>query len=459
MKSSQYLKIGILLSVIYYVLDALLDSLIFYSDQSFIQVLITEVPVSELYNRFLTILLIIVTVLMIRLFQLRISMIKIDMGEKEKDLFSDLNDTSVIELVSHQLKTSLTTIIGFSNLLNDETITDESKKLYNEYVYSSSTNLLQLFNNLVDLNRLVNDRHVINKESCRINKILDEIQRKYETDLANKQKNRIELKLNLPKGYSNLSLITDCKKLQHIVEGLLENAINFSNEGEIEFGYFVEENKKIKFYFRDEGVGLSLEKLEDAFAQYKTRQKSLDASFDLAALRIMVVKGFVELLGGKLWSDSHMGEGSTFYFSLPMIQHEEEESRMMVDGEEVPDWSDYHILIAEDIESNYLLIKELVKPTGANLVWAKNGKEAVDYYEKYNKKVDLVMLDIVMPEMDGFEAAEKIRGINKQVPVIGQTAFSLECENNPGQLSNFNDYLTKPIWYHELINTLSKYLV
>lgn len=454
MKTSLYFKIGLSISLLYYVIDALLDYILVYKGSAFMDILILNVPVNEIYGRFIAIFLIIISLVLIRLTGLKQEKA---FPKQRDDVFSDLNNASVVELVGHQLKTSLSTIIGFSKLIDDKEINDKTRSIYSEHVYTSSTNLLQLFNNLVDLNWLMNEKYTVLKETCNVKKMMEELREKYEADIANKRVQQIRLKLTLPKDPKNPALITDNKKIKKVMGKLIENAMNFTHKGTIEFGYTIE-NNKIMFFVADEGAGLSLENLESAFTHYSNRKKSFDASFDLAALRVVVAKKFAELIEGSLRSDSKLGKGSTFYLTVPFGEQKEELQTDKIQKGGVPDWRRKRILVAEDVEPNYLLLKELLKPTNAELIWARNGKEAVDYFIDHADEVDLVLMDIVMPEMDGFEAAEKIREINKRVPILGQTAYSLEYDNNPEQMVNFNDYITKPIWYHELINSMVKYL-
>lgn len=442
------------MSLIYYSLDALLDYLILYENLSFLDTLVLNVPVNELYNRFTAILLIIVSLLLIRLNSLRIGRTR---RIREDDIFTDLNKSSVIELVGHQLKTSLSTIIGFSKLMDEKGINEKTRSMYSEHVYISSTNLLHLFNNLIDLNRLINDRYTILKETCKVTKMLGDLRDKYKEDIDNRPTQKISLKMSVPEASRNLTLVTDCIKMQKILGRLLENAINFTHEGIIEFGYTIEDNT-VRFFVTDKGGGLSLENLENAFSHYSIRKKSLDAIFDLAALRVIVARKLAELIGGNLWSDSKLGMGSTFYFSTPLSGHHEELQTEKLEDGGVPDWGGKMVLVAEDVEPNYLLLKELLKPTKVEMTWARNGREAVEYFREHQESVDLILMDIVMPEMDGFEAARKIRELSQQVPIVGQTAYSLEYDNNPDQLVNFNDYITKPIWYHELISRMIKYI-
>lgn len=470
METKLNIRTGLFFSVAYYLLDSFFDFLFFYKGVPFLDVLILDVPAIELYNRLTVILIIAILLLLVRIFVSQqtnseeevIEDIGGQSNEKEEkskgDIFNNLNHPSIVELVGHQLKTSLSTIIGFSNLLNDKEISEQTRSMYGEFVYNSSTNLLQLFNNLIDLNGLRNEKYTVLKESCKVNKVLEDLRGKYEADISHKHVQKLSLRIIVPENSDHLLLITDCKKMSQILEKLIENALTFTHDGAIEFGYTVEENKTIRFFVTDEGAGLSMEKLESAFNHFSNGQKSLDASFDLAALRIVVAKGFAQLINGSIWSDSKLGSGSTFYFAMPLGEYKEELPIEKVDDGGVPDWDGVKILIAEDVEPNYLLINELLRPTKAELIWARNGREAVEYYQEYADEIDLVLMDIIMPEMDGFEAASKIREMNKRIPIIGQTAYSLEYDNNPDQLINFNDYITKPIWYHELINSMIKYI-
>jgi len=209
---------------------------------------------------------------------------------------------------------------------------------------------------------------------------------------------------------------------------------------------------------KDKGVGFSLEKLEALFQLFVSKNKTLDVSFDLAAIRAVVAKQFAGLIGGDLQSDSVLTQGSTFYFSLPAEADEVAELKDLQEHSgENRDWSGRSILIAEDVETNFRLLEELLSPTGLKVTWAKNGKEAVDMFSG-SGKFDLILMDIMMPEMDGFEAAEKIRKLSSSVPIIAQTAFTPDEGDTDSQVRNFNEFLIKPIWWLDLANSLSKYL-
>lgn len=370
----------------------------------------------------------------------------------------EINESMIIEFMTHQLRTSLNTILGFSDLLNRKSLTESSKKSYNEYVYHSSLSLLLLYNNLLDLIELGKESGVVTSEACHLPKLMEELQKKYKDELDKRGQNGFRLKMHTPDlpGYSHI--ITDEKKLRRVLENLIENAIGFSHEGTIEFGYTVEPGEKLKFYVKDKGVGFSLSKLEELFQLFISKNKTLDVSFDLASIRAVVAKQFAELLGGELQSDSVLTQGSSFYFSLSAMESEKAESKEIHNHSEASkDWSARSILIAEDVETNFRLLEEFLSSTGVKITWAKNGKEAVDVFTE-SGEFDAILMDIIMPEMDGFEAAEKIRKISSSVPIIAQTAFTPDEDETDSQVQNFNEFLIKPIWWHDLANSLSKYL-
>ncbi len=372
---------------------------------------------------------------------------------------NDFNKSMIIEFMTHQLRTSLNTIIGFSDLLNRKSLSESSKKSYNEYVYHSSLNLLLLYNNLLDLIEQGKETCMVMSEECHLSKLLDELQQKYSYELEKSNQHGIQLKVHTPDLPKYSHIITDEKKLRRVLENLIENAIGFSQDGTVEFGYMVESPIKLRFYVKDKGVGFSLEKLEDLFKLFISKNKTLDVSFDLAALRAVVAKQFAGLIGGDLQSDSVLTKGSTFYFSLPAQEDKKTDVKELHDlSGENKNWADYSILIAEDVETNFRLLQELLSPTGIKVTWAKNGKEAVDIFSG-SDKFDAILMDIIMPEMDGFEAAEKIRKISSTVPIIAQTAFTPDEDDTDPLVINFNEFLIKPIWWHDLANSLSKYLV
>jgi len=254
--------------------------------------------------------------------------------------------------------------------------------------------------------------------------------------------------------------------LKQVLINLLDNALNFTDEGAIEFGYKVISKNSLEFYVKDTGAGFSLERQELIFKQFTKVLDDKMKPYDLASLRINISKHLVQLLGGNLKAESQLGQGSDFRFQLEfkITQIETGEKTEMAEITETEQqstdeysWTGKHILIAEDVESNFIYLQEILRPTGANISWAANGKEAVDLCLK-NRNFDVVLMDILMPVMDGYEAAKVISEELPELPIIAQTAYHLDEDDYKDAMNYINKYLIKPIWSHDLLNTLKEYL-
>jgi CheY-like chemotaxis protein len=248
-------------------------------------------------------------------------------------------------------------------------------------------------------------------------------------------------------------IYTDKVKIIQILNNLLSNALKFTHRGSIEFGYLLEQNE-LKFYVKDTGIGIKKEQQDEIFERFSQTDTSINRKYGGTGLGLSISKGFVELLGGRIWLDSELGKGSVFYFTIPynpvMVMNKSKEK---TDTE-----SPVHtVLVAEDEEFNYLFIEELLIEKELLLIHAKNGEEAIEEC-KNNPDVSLVLMDIKMPIIDGHTAAKLIKKIRPRLPIIAQSAYAMEYEKEQFNDAAFDDYITKPIKMDELINKLKKYI-
>ena len=280
-------------------------------------------------------------------------------------------------------------------------------------------------------------------------------------------KENLVIKLNVPDGSDKLLVKTDQMILQQILGSIIENAIKFTSSGSIEYGYSIlpdkpdpAQDQSLLFFVKDTGIGISKKDKDRVFERFV---KIVDKDAHLyrgTGLGLALARDLVHLLGGEIWVESGLGKGSTFYFTIPYESPslKKDDKRPSSMRKEM-DWSDKTILVAEDTESNYLYIEELLSPTKARLMRASDGLEAIEIFRANKDTIDLVFMDILMPEYDGFEATQLIRKIKKDIPVIAQTAFTFEGEMVDGLYAGcFDDYVLKPFKINVIYTLLEKYL-
>ena len=254
----------------------------------------------------------------------------------------------------------------------------------------------------------------------------------------------------------DFSIITDPVRLKQILYNLIENAIKFTKKGFVEFGYTViEKEHKIQFYVIDSGIGISNEKFDMIYDLFRQADESFTREYGGTGIGLSIAKKIVGHLGGDIWVQSTPDQGTNIYFTLP---YELSESKFEKAGENLAntfDWQNKVVLVADDIDVNYKLIEEILIPTKAKILWAKDGKEAVDLCLN-NDNIDLVLMDIRMPGMNGFEATKKIKEHKSKLTIIGQTAFAHDKDREKCLNAGFDNYISKPIKIETLLSTINK---
>lgn len=460
---SKVLLYSIILAVLFYVVDSVLDVVLFYKDLDFFQVFITNPPINELYTRLLGMAVIIILGIILP----RMLIFDSGFGKSSQTQNHKISsDPALMVNVSNLIKTPLNAILGFVDLLNDPNISDISKDLYLGHVGTSGKYLMELINNITDITMIEAGQLYIKKTECRLNVMLSDLYKLYDKLIKEKKEKNITILLKTSEMDNNFIINTDEKRLKQILVNLLENAFNFTDKGVIEFGYNLTGKNSLEFYVKDTGKGISMERLEMIFKQFTKVIDIRMRPFDLASLRIIISKHLVQLMGGELQADSQLGHGSDFRFRLvSKINYidKDDASEMVetadtgVNGTDEQNWTGKHILIAEDVESNFIYLQEILMPTGVKISWAKNGREAVKLCLK-NKNFDVVLMDILMPEMDGYEAAKAISEALPEMPIIAQTACHLDEADYKDAMNYFRKYLTKPIWSYDLLNGLKEYM-
>jgi CheY-like chemotaxis protein len=252
--------------------------------------------------------------------------------------------------------------------------------------------------------------------------------------------------------------VTDGNKLRQIFINLLENAFKFTEKGSVLFGYGLTENF-VEFYVNDSGIGINPDFHQLIFERFRQVELSTVRKYGGTGLGLSISKAYIEKLGGGIWVESELGKGSTFYFNLPLQTATNTELAQKNDSILINtyNWSSKTILIAEDESLNYHFFEEILEDSLVNLIWAKNGKEAVEKCFE-NNQINMVLMDIKMPIMNGYEATREIKKHKPDLPVIAQTAYALIGDENKAKEAGCNEYIQKPININELMKLLSKYL-
>jgi len=287
----------------------------------------------------------------------------------------------------------------------------------------------------------------------------------YNQEKKEKGKEQIHLYLRRANKEKDFAILSEPYRLKQVLSNLLGNAVKFTDSGSVEFGYSIldegdpKAGPTIRFYVKDTGRGIPKEKLDFIFDRFRQSDDSYTKVYDGAGLGLPISKAYVELLGGRMWFKSEVGKGSEFYFTLP---YNLVKPKMPIEGfieisTDDVNWENLTFLVAEDVESNFKYIESVLEKTKARLIWAKDGKEAIEKF-KDNRDIDLILIDIRMPIMSGYEAVAEIRKMDKDIPIIAQTAFAHQEDIQKIRETDYDDYITKPIRKETLIKVISKYV-
>ena len=378
--------------------------------------------------------------------------------EKEKAEKADKLKSAFLANMSHEIRTPMNAIIGFSNLLTDEELTPEKRGEFVNLINKNCNNLLNLVNDIIDISKIEADQIRIYKTECRINQVLDELYLSFIEFKNMKDRYQLEIRVNNPLRNLELVFLTDPFRFHQVFSNLISNAIKFTENGYVEFGYEIQNENTLLFYVKDTGIGIPPDKIDVIFDRFRKIEDDKTKLFRGAGLGLAISKSLITLLDGKIWAESEMGKGSTFYFTLPFIkpvgsvfapsQIKSQTSNVAFNGKT--------ILIAEDEDDNFSFLHEILQKTGVEILRAENGLKACEITER--QKVDAVLMDIKMPVMNGYEATRRIKGIFPEMPVIAQTAYAMEGERQLCIDSGCNDYIPKPIKPERLLSILSNYL-
>lgn len=374
---------------------------------------------------------------------------------KEKAEESDKLKSAFLANMSHEIRTPLNAIIGFSDLICEKQIHDTSIQGYREIIKNSGERLLQIINDIIDLSKLEAGSLKLNMMPTNLAQLAENSYKAHvRSENALKKKEAISINLLIDDDIKDLQIKTDPIRVQQVLDNFITNAIKYTKQGKIDIHIakqIVKGVHSIVFHVKDTGIGIPAEKQGIIFVRF--RQVEEEGYHQGAGLGLSISKGLTDLLGGTIWFKSSPGIGSTFSFSIPIIdgQHEEKKNRSISQKEDISSWS---IIIAEDDPDSSKLLKAILSPEQCRLSFAYDGHELLNLLEK--ETPDLILLDLNMPGIDGFECLERIKQSGIPSKIIVQSAYAMAEERTRCMELGCDAFLVKPLTRKELFDTIRK---
>jgi signal transduction histidine kinase len=381
--------------------------------------------------------------------------IKFYIREQEKAKLADKLKSAFLANMSHEIRTPMNGILGFADLLKNPDLTGDEQQNYIRIIEKSGARMLNIINDIIDTSKIEAGLMKLEINESDINEQIEYIYNFFRPEVEGKG---LSFSYKVTLSFKEAIIKTDREKLFAILTNLVKNAIKYTNEGSIEFGY-IKKCSKIEFYVKDTGIGIPEDRQSAIFERFIQADISDKYARQGAGLGLSITKAYVEMLGGRIWVESKEGTGSVFYFTLPCNSEPDEKVAIQKNMSFFKSDNQHprlKILIAEDNETSGMFISLMVKMFGREILRARTGIEAVDIYRN-NPDIDLILMDIRMPGMGGYEATRIIREYNKDVVIIAQTSYALTGDRERAYEAGCSDYISKPIHKAELIALINKH--
>ncbi|MBI9037410.1 MAG: PAS domain S-box protein [Bacteroidales bacterium] len=380
---------------------------------------------------------------------------------KEKAEESDRLKSAFLANMSHEIRTPMNGILGFADLLREPEISGQEQEKYVDIIEDSGKRMLNIINDLIDISKVEAGQMEVNISETNINEQIEYLYTFFKPEVENKGM-KLSFSNTLTKNEAIIE--TDKEKVYAILTNLIKNAIKYSNKGNIEFGYNLKKDSvpvEMEFYVKDTGIGIPENRQQAVFDRFVQADIEDKKAMEGAGLGLSICKAYVEMLGGKIWLESKERTGSQFYFTIPYTPKTNEKPKVPVEslkGEIIKGIKKINILIVEDEEFSDYHLSIILKNISKEVFHACTGNQAVELCQS-NQNLDLILMDIKLPLMNGYKATRKIREFNKDVKIIAQTAYALPGDREKALEAGCDDYITKPINKDELIGIIERLLV
>lgn len=374
---------------------------------------------------------------------------------KEKAEESDRLKSAFLANMSHEIRTPMNGILGFTEMLKEPDLEEKEKVEFISIIEKSGNRMLNTINDIIDFSKIESGQMEVNRTEFNLGQLLNEVYSFFRLEVEQKG---LDFKLRTCSSTTDAQVFSDSQKLYGVLANLVKNAIKFTQHGSIEIGCKKKESG-FELYVLDSGVGIKPEQQEYIFDRFRQGSESLTRQYEGSGLGLAISRAYVEMLGGTIGVESEPGKGSRFFFTIPGKDNK------VATAEPIPEvhipesdkLSDkLKVLIVEDDPGSELLLTISLKKLNSRIIIARNGTDAIETCRK-NPDLNLILMDINMPVMDGLEATKRIREFNKEVVVIAQTAYALAGDREKALAAGCNDYITKPIQKEDLLAMIRHY--
>jgi PAS domain S-box-containing protein len=361
---------------------------------------------------------------------------------------------SFLANISHEIRTPLNSVVGFSNLLHSDDLTKETREEYIDHINHNSEKLLQIIGDIIDLSRLESSQIEITYEETSLSELLNEVIEETRQNIKRSDKPILLTMKNHFEGSGDL-IFTDRLWLKRVLNHLMDNAVKFTMEGSVELSYEREEDN-ILFSIRDTGIGIRKENLTRIFEEFRQEIDGHHRPFEGLGIGLTLAREVVIRMGGKIFVKSEKGLGSEFSFTIPYRPAGSSRQRKSAREGFYADWSSKKCLIVDDNKDVLIYLNRILLDTGIKVIMARSGSEAIQIISAA-PDIDIVVLDMQMPEMNGIDVTKEIRKIRKTLPIVAQTAFIFEDDKDIILEAGCDACLIKPIRKEHLLSVMSSF--
>ncbi|MDT8393728.1 MAG: ATP-binding protein [Bacteroidales bacterium] len=374
---------------------------------------------------------------------------------------SDRLKTAFLANISHEVRTPMNAILGFSDLLMNPNTSEKNRNEYISHIHKSSHNLLSIINDIIDFSMIETGQLQIYNSECSVNNILDDLLATFRQYKHMVGKEHLDIRLAEKLMDDNSFIRSDEERIKQLMSNLIGNAIKYTEKGSVQFGCRIlsegEDMDKLQFFVIDTGIGIPVDKHEVIFERFRQLDDSNTRKYGGNGLGLSITKQIAGLLDGDISLESTPGKGSSFYFTLPYVPVSRPVPQSS-NEKDIPlfDWKDKKVIVAEDVMTNFILIKSMLEETSVNISWARHGEEVLSFMRS-GIHFDMILMDVRMPKMNGYEATWEIRKMNPSIPVIALSANALQSDVDTSLRNGCNDHITKPVKREVLLSTMAKF--